>query len=108
MKIKTPKTTPDAAPEAATTTAPEAATPPPASKAPSGQPTVLAVREGIVGRGTYRVSVFKWSDGKFGGTVDATFPFEPGKTPEQTAEQANNYACEMLRGLHESLAKAFK
>lgn len=78
-------------------------------KAPpkAAPPTPVATFEGAIGRGMYTVKVFKWSDGKFGGTVEAGFPFEDGKTKEQTASEANNYACEMLRDLNETLARAF-
>lgn len=82
----------------------------PAALPPAMPPGAEKVTEvvGVVRTGGgYKVGVFKWSDGKFGASVEVHYPFNESESVVQTAEKGNALADTMLGQINDILCRRF-
>ena len=82
----------------------------PAALPPAMPPAAVKVAEAVgVTRtgGGYKVGVFKWSDGKFGASVEVHYPFNDAESVNHTADKANALADDMLGQINNILCRRF-
>jgi hypothetical protein len=60
-------------------------------------PTVQVVKKETNSSLSFEVSVFSWSDGKYGATVKAKGDQLPGESPDQLADRINRFGVAKLR-----------